>query len=302
MVLGNGGLNRIGLNTIPFIIGFVIICIIFLAASSIALALGSLLLNQEVEAIARQGDIADPRNTIILLSGFLGVWAAIYIVVRFILNRPLWVFSSTEDSPNLSQFITSALIFGGALLCFLGISLGTGGAVAATKSSDWWLWLVPLLIIIFIQVTAEEYVFRGYLQCTLYDWFGLRFFWMILPSILFAVLHYAPGTYGPNAWLAVLAIFVFGLLCAELTYKTGSIAWASGLHFVNNVMILVIAGPKEGLGAPYFYSTISPADPSAFRNAVLLQIALYVIALALVFYKMPRHDSLYGIELSESST
>ena len=99
-----------------------------------------------------------------------------------------------------------------------------------------WMTLLPLsLIAVFVQVTAEEVVFRGYLQQQLAARFRSPFIWMVLPSALFALGHYLPDTAGENAILITVWAGFFGILMADLTARSGSLGPAVAVHFCNNV-------------------------------------------------------------------
>jgi len=102
--------------------------------------------------------------------------------------------------------------------------------------------------------------------------------WMVLPSAVFAVLHYQPDLMGENAWLVVGAVFLFALLAADLTAKTGNIGAAWGFHFANNcvaILFLAMDGPLSGL-ALY---TVPMADLSAVDLRPLLFMDMTVTLL-----------------------
>jgi membrane protease YdiL (CAAX protease family) len=122
------------------------------------------------------------------------------------------------------------------------------------------------LVGVLIQTGAEEVLFRGYLQQQLAARFSSPMIWMVLPSALFAALHYQPEVMGDNTWLMMGAVFVFALLAADLTAVTGTIGAAWAMHFVNNALaILVMAtdGPLSGLAL--YIAPISPASPGFGR-------------------------------------
>lgn len=114
-----------------------------------------------------------------------------------------------------------------------------------------WLMLVPLsLPLIFLQVSTEELLFRGYLQTQLAARFASPIVWMLLPSLLFGVLHYDPATYGPNAVMIASWSVLFGLAAADLTARAGNLGPALALHFVNNVSAMMLSsmqGHWDGL-------------------------------------------------------
>lgn len=97
------------------------------------------------------------------------------------------------------------------------------------------------LIALVVQTGAEELVFRGYLQQQLAARFRSPWVWMLVPSLLFASMHYSPA-YGPNAWLIVAWATLFGLCAADLTARTGSLGAAIGLHFSTNLAAFFFVG------------------------------------------------------------
>nr|WP_309503033.1 CPBP family intramembrane glutamic endopeptidase [uncultured Roseovarius sp.] len=108
----------------------------------------------------------------------------------------------------------------------------------------WLAFLAPALLGVLLQVSAEEIVFRGYLQSQLAARFSHPLLWMGLPSVFFAALHYAPGQMGENAWVVVVWAGFFGLAAADLTARTGTLGPAIALHLVNNTNALLLAAPE----------------------------------------------------------
>ena len=56
----------------------------------------------------------------------------------------------------------------------------------------WLMWLPLSLALVLVQVSAEEILFRGYLQQGLAARFKSPLVWMVLPSALFGMGHYMP--------------------------------------------------------------------------------------------------------------
>ena len=112
-----------------------------------------------------------------------------------------------------------------------------------------WLGLLPLtLAFLLIQVSAEELVFRGYLQSQLAA-LGLHSFsWIVIPSVIFGLLHYDPVTMGAAApWIA-LSTTVFGMIAADLTARSGTLGPAIAFHFIWNLYTIVLYGFLDYLG------------------------------------------------------
>ena len=109
--------------------------------------------------------------------------------------------------------------------------------------------------------------------------------WMILPSALFAVLHYQPSIMGENAWIVVAAVFLYAICAADLTAKTGTIGAAWGFHFANNavaILFLALEGPLSGLA---LYTVPMGSIPAADLRPMLLSgmVVTAVIWLAIRF-------------------
>lgn len=112
--------------------------------------------------------------------------------------------------------------------------------------ADWAGYLPFALPLLLVQVTAEETVFRGYLQQQLAVRFRSRLAWMAMPAALFAALHWNPAA-GQLVWLVLAAAFVFGLIAADLVARTGTLGAAIGLHLANNAFGLLVLGTEGSI-------------------------------------------------------
>lgn len=141
-----------------------------------------------------------------------------------------------------------------------------------------WLWILPYAVpLILIQTSAEELIFRGYLQQQLAARFNSRFFWMILPSILFASLHW-DRTMGSNAWLVVAVTFGLALIAADLTEKTGSLGAAMGLHFANNLFALLFISVQDTItGLSLFVTPFTKADTAELPLVLGIDLILLLM-------------------------
>lgn len=131
---------------------------------------------------------------------------------------------------------------------------GVGEPLVDNRAFGPWLLALPIsLLAVLIQTSAEEILFRGYLQQQLAARFRSRWIWMMLPSLLFALAHYDPVGAGENAWLLVLWAGVFGLAMADLTARAGNLGPAIAIHFVNNAMALLVIALPDQLGDAALY-------------------------------------------------
>jgi membrane protease YdiL (CAAX protease family) len=118
-----------------------------------------------------------------------------------------------------------------------------------------WLSLLPLtLLFLLVQVSAEELVFRGYLQSQLAALGLHKSIWILLPAVLFGLLHYDPIIMGRAAPWFVLWAICFGVLAADLTARSGTLGPAVAFHFTINFLSVGIIGIADYLGGLNLYS------------------------------------------------
>jgi len=182
------------------------------------------------------------------LGGFLGATIAVWLVLRY-LHRRSFVSMIGPFRPALRHFALGAgVVFAVQVVSLLiwsvpfdAIVMRSFGAVLLT--------LPVLIVLVLIQTSAEEFVFRGYLMQQLAARFATPVVWLIVPQALFALLHYDPTTMGGLAWPVVGIIFVYALLWADLTRISGIIGIACGWHFANNLLLFAWISPPDDLAA-----------------------------------------------------
>ncbi|ATF16749.1 CPBP family intramembrane glutamic endopeptidase [Phaeobacter gallaeciensis] len=224
-----------------------------------------------------------PIAMLVLLGSFFCVTIAVACALRLLHRRSL----SSVIGPTplvLHQFGRTSLrlsvLMVGLALLWLILPTGLDGGVMSDLTPNLalhqWLRLLPLaLIAIFIQISAEEILFRGYLQQTLAARGLHPLIWLFVPSAIFAVGHYAPGDAGVNAPLIALWAGGFGLLMADLTARAGTLGPAMAVHFVNNIIAILLFGSPTSLsGLALFLVPFELSDPVVLRQMLWLDFAV----------------------------
>ena len=117
-----------------------------------------------------------------------------------------------------------------------------------------WLSILPLtLLFLLVQVSAEELLFRGYLQSQLAALGLHKSIWILLPAILFGLLHYDPIMTGSSAPWVVLWAITFGVLAADLTARSGNLGPTIAFHFAVNFLSIAVIGIGDYLGGLSLY-------------------------------------------------
>lgn len=198
--------------------------------------------------MGRMASDGTPTATLLVLATFLGMGLGPILAARLLHGRG----AASLFGPRRRLVRHFAIGAGGCAAVYLLTTLiPSGMAPERNLSTALWASFLPLALVgVLVQTGAEEVLFRGYIQQQMAARFASPLAWMVLPSALFAGLHYQPDVMGENAWVVVVAVFVFALLAADLTARTGTIGAAWGFHFANNcVAILFVAmdGPLSGL-------------------------------------------------------
>jgi membrane protease YdiL (CAAX protease family) len=221
-----------------------------------------------------------PLAMYVLLFSFCLITAAVFIGVRLVHKRaPLSVFGPMMLA--VPQFVK---VLG--ILVLLSIALmilppyGMGAPLIPNLEFGLWVVLLPIsLAAIFVQISAEEIFFRGYLQQQLGARFSSPLVWMVLPSVLFALGHYQPEEAGGNALIIVIWAGMFGLLMADLTARSGTIGPALAVHFVNNVSALLIMSLPDSLGGLALWHTpFGMADEAQLRAWMPVDFAVMIVS------------------------
>lgn len=223
-------------------------------------------------------DADDPVAILLLLVTFVGMAAAVLLATRLFHDRGLMSLLG----PHPWRLPLSATLKG--LAPFLAVALIGGFVMADPRPNmplpQWLLLMVPALPLLLIQVLAEELIFRGYLMQELAVRARTRWVWFVLPAVVFGSLHFDTETFSPtNAVLVVVATTLFGLIAGDVTIRTGSLIPAIVLHFMNNLlamMILSLDGTLNGLSL--FVTGVSVEDDTQVTALLLADIAFLALA------------------------
>lgn len=132
----------------------------------------------------------------------------------------------------------------------------------------------------------EETTFRGYAFYTLIDGMG---FWpaAVVMSLLFAFVHRNnPG----EAPVGIVAVFAFGMMLAFSIWRTGSLLWAIGFHFMWDYSETFIYGvPDSGFVSPQHLLSAKFAGPAWVTGGSVGPEGSYFIFLVLAVVALAIH-------------
>ncbi len=217
-----------------------------------------------------------PVPTLIMLFTFTGMALGPIIAAPACHMRgPGTLFGPLDVT--LRGFLTATITVLLIVAVFSMVSLWFQPAQPNMPLEEWLRYLPYAIPLILIQTSAEELIFRGYLQQQLAVRFRSPFVWMILPAALFAALHWDPAM-GSNKWLVIGVTFTMALIAADLVQRTGSLGAAIGLHFANNIFALLFVSVQDTItGLALYVTPFDKADTAELPFAMGLDLILLLV-------------------------
>lgn len=260
------------LSALALLVVLYILTSLFYQQAVFTLFAGSPMLTDNIE------DGSSPLAVFVILFNFALISLCLVLVVKVLHGR-----GGTTLVGPVSLAVPQFMRVSGALIGFMALVAvlppwGMGGILEPNLAIGLWVLLMPLsLVAVFIQISAEELLFRGYLQQQLGARFRSPLVWIGVPSVLFAFAHYQPEAAGDNAVLLVIWAGLFGILMADLTARSGSLGPALAIHFVNNVFALLVTSLPDTLGGlALFHTSFGLGDEAALRAWLPVDFALIV--------------------------
>jgi membrane protease YdiL (CAAX protease family) len=164
---------------------------------------------------------------------------ALWLATLIMGPRPVGLLSSVTGRLRwewMLRLVVPALIaFGASFVLYLFVLplVMSEPVLTPEVSPNLWLMLAIILLLVPLQATAEEYVFRGYLMQMIGGWLKHPAFAILLPVPLFMLGHLY------DIW-GLLDVGVFAVFAAWLTWRTGGLEAAIVAHVINNAAIFAL--------------------------------------------------------------
>ena len=256
-------------------LGLFLIVIIYVSSS-----FGWFIALDRLAQIRLEGLGSTPADLAALLFSFFFIWLGIALVCRWLHRHPLHALYGPTYKINWQHFLIGAgLAFATAIISEASISViswyffdPSSPANPNITATLWLRWVIPISALIFVQIGAEEMLFRGYLLQHIRARGG-RFWWSIfLPSLLFGMLHFDFPIFGVNAFFYMLHTSVGGIILCLVTLKTGNLGAALGLHFGVNALMLIFGLEGHLDGISLFVIQVDPKGAQATLSFLIFTL------------------------------
>jgi CAAX protease family protein len=277
-------------------VGIVVILLVWAAVTVLAFVIGvfvgGLGLGGGDPQTALQDFLASPAGVATALASFLGMSVGVFLAVRLVQGRAFGTVLGTSGRLAWRDFWRG---LAAALIASATSELATFFVDPSLRRSAiglvaWLIWLGPTLVLLLIQVSAEELTFRGYLLQSLAARFRSPFVWALLPLALFTALHWNALLAPPMQAAMLVSIAAFAAAATVLVVRTGNLGAGVGMHFGLNTFGIIFVSHTSWLsGAALFRG--QPVDVGEWSGLDSFFFGLFgaaPFALVLLFLLHPR--------------
>lgn len=282
---GKHGLVRYLLSFTLFIgVGFAISVGIMFALTGLA----QISFDELIDQLRTPGDDRDiTQMLIVFVAAMSSIFSFLFSARLFfpLIHRRAWqTYLTAAKRFRYREFWVSFWV----LILLLGL------ASYATYQSDpsaleyvfdptaFFIFLPVVLILVPLQVLAEEVVFRGYLLQAVGERTGSFLARLIIPGVLFGLMHGANPEVDAGGPIVLWVYVGIGLYLGLLTLWSNGLEHAIGVHLANNLFgISIIGYASSAVAVPtIFFDPSTAIDPEEIYSTLGLFAAHFVIVYA----------------------
>jgi len=223
----------------------------------------------------------EPNMTLFLVMiSFAFAFAGIYFVVKYLHKQTLFSITTSRNKIDWNRVFFSFFLWSiFSILSFLIIYF------RAPENFVWNFKLVPFLVLVVlgsilipIQTSTEEYVFRGYLMqgfanLSLNKWFPL-----LMTSMIFGSMHVFNPEVAKMGYIIMIYYIGTGLFLGVLALMDEGMELALGFHAANNLVgALLVTSDWSVFQTHSIFKDLS--EPSAGLDVILPVVVIYPILL-----------------------
>lgn len=271
------GQNKHGI--VRYIIGACLVMLSFLVLSAIGILPIALYHPHYQDSVV--------ESNLALLCCFIVPFILIPLITHWLHQRPTWSVAMPQLKFDYRNLFVGFFISLAVAIFYAFVFTATGFINTKYNGINWNEYL-PLFFIggigLFVQTSTEELLFRGYLTQFMHRIFKNPFFFIAIPSLLFAFMHVGNIAKFNGSLYAMVPYFVSSVLYGWTAYKSGSLWMAVGLHWCNNfsgMLFIGANGDKLKTVAPF----VTEIPSLEIVSAMILIQAVTVATLIHFYYK-----------------
>jgi membrane protease YdiL (CAAX protease family) len=223
----------------------------------------------------------EPNLTLFLiLSSFVFAIIGIYFVIKFIHNQTMLSITTSRSKIDWNRVLFSFSIWSVfTILSTLAFYFSNpSDFVINFKPIPFVILVVIGTLLIPIQTSTEEYVFRGYLMQGFANLAKNKWFPLIMTSVIFGGMHISNPEVSKIGNIVLVYYIGTGLLLGITTLMDEGMELALGFHAANNlVSALLVTSDWSAFQTHSIFKDIS--EPSTGLDVILPVVIIYPILL-----------------------
>ncbi len=224
-------------------------------------------------------------NLFFVLLPFVGGIIFLFIVVKFLHKQSIISLSTSRKKIDWKRIRFSFLFWGiiSSSLVLLGYYLSPGDYVFNFKLKPFLILALIAILLVPLQTSFEEYLFRGYLMQGLGAIAKNRWFPLIMTSVVFGLMHYANPEVEKLGMIIMVYYIGTGFFLGIMTLMDEGLELALGFHAANNLFTALLV--TADWTAFQTHSILrDTSEPSAGIDILVPVLVIFPIVL-LVFSK-----------------
>ena len=223
----------------------------------------------------------EPNMTLFLVMiSFAFAFAGIYFVVKYLHNQTLLSISTSRERTDWVRALFSFFLWAiFSVLSFFAIYF------RSPENFVWNFKLIPFLILVVvgsvlipIQTSTEEYVFRGYLMQGFANLARNKWFPLLMTSLIFGSMHVFNPEVAKMGYIIMVYYIGTGLFLGVITLMDEGMELALGFHAANNLTgALLVTSDWSVFQTHSIFKDMS--EPSAGLDVILPVLVIYPILL-----------------------
>ena len=197
---------------------------------------------QEIRSLQEMARILGKNRLLIhLLLPFVFTFLSIVISIKYFHKRTFLSVLTASNQFRWKRFFMTFSIWWLIMSIFLMINLASGIQLKWNFVPDKFFILVLIsFLIIPIQTTAEEVLFRGYLGQSIFRKTGSIFHTIITTSLFFALMHAFNPEVETLGYGILIYYFLTGAFLSIMTVMDDGMELSIGYHAANNVFTAIM--------------------------------------------------------------
>lgn len=216
----------------------------------------------------------------LVMISFVFALAGVYFVVKFIHHQTLLSITTARPKTDWKRIWFSFFLWTFiSLVSFSIVYLSSPEKfVLSFKLIPFLILVVVGSILIPIQTSTEEYVFRGYLMQGFANLARNRWFPLVMTSVIFGSMHWFNPEVGKMGNIVMIYYIGTGLFLGVITLMDEGMELALGFHAANNLVgALLVTSDWTVFQTHSIFRDLS--DPSAGIDVILPVVIIYPILL-----------------------